>query len=141
MVGCVVRLGAKPKGKYSCLEKLKIEILPGKLAIFGCGSDLSTNIEKLKREFEIVRCDNNSALHGKKSMVSKSLNHKNHTFDFEILKMCSLANTTKIRTQVIDLGVPEEKIMPLPFGVIKILPSGPNLEMKGIERVFIIKSD
>ena len=115
--------------------------MPGKLAIFGCGSDLSTNIEKLKREFEIVGIfDNNSALHGKEKHGFKiSKPQKILTFDFEILKICSLANTTKIRTQVIDLGVPEEKIMPTPLWCDQNFAKWTKLRNeRNRERVFII---
>lgn len=88
--------------------------MPKKLAVFGCGSDLSTNIEQLKKEFEIVAIfDNNAMLHGEEKYGFEiSRPQKILSFDFDVLKICSLANSTKIRTQVIDLGVPEEKIMP-----------------------------
>lgn len=115
--------------------------MPSKLAIFGCGSDLSIKIEKLKREFEIVGIfDNNSALHGREKYGFKISNpEKILTIDFEILKLCSLANTTKIRTQVIDLGVPEEKIMPTPLWCDQNFANWTKLRNeRNRERVFII---
>ena len=115
--------------------------MPSKLAIFGCGSDLSTNIEKLKKEFEIVGVfDNNSELHGKEKHGFKISNpEKILTFNFETLKICSLANTTKIRAQVIDLGVPEEKIIPTPLWCDRNLAKWTKLRNeRNRERVFII---
>ena len=69
--------------------------MPKKLAVFGCGSDLSTNIEQLKKEYEIIAIfDNNVALHGEKKYGFEITRpQKILSFDFDILKICSLANS------------------------------------------------
>jgi len=91
--------------------------VPEKIAVFGCGIDLSNEIHKLKEEYEIVCIfDNNPVLHGKEKHGFKvSEPQEISNYEFDSIKICSLANTTKIRTQILDLGIPEEKIMPTPL--------------------------
>ena len=115
--------------------------MPEKIAVFGCGIDLSNEIHKLKEEYEIVCIfDNNPVLHGKEKhgfKVSEPLEISNYEFDS--IKICSLANTTKIRTQILDLGIPEEKIMPTPLWNEKNLAKWTHLKNeRKTNRVFIL---
>ncbi len=122
------------------LRKIK-EIVPLKIAVFGCGSDFSKEIQKLKEEYEIVCIfDNNPALHGKEKhgfKVSKPQEISNYNFD--LLKICSLSNTTRIREQILELGIPEKSIMSTPLWSQKNLEKWTRLKTaRKKNRVFII---
>lgn len=115
--------------------------MPLKIAVFGCGSDFSKEILNLKEKYEIVCIfDNNLALHGKEKhgfKVSKPQEISNYNFD--LLKICSLSNTTKIREQVLDLGLTEDKIIPTPLWSRKNLEKWTRLKTaRKKNRVFII---
>jgi len=115
--------------------------VPEKIAVFGCGSDLSKEIQKLNEEYEIVCVfDNNPVLHGKEKHGFKvSEPQEISNYEFDSIKICSLANTTKIRAQILDLGVPEEKIMPTPLWSEKNLAKWTHLRNeRKTNRVFIL---
>ena len=60
-------------------------------------------------------------------------------FSYDFIKICSLAHTNKIRSQIIDLGVQSEKILPTPLWSKKNLKNWEKIKkQRHANRIFII---
>jgi hypothetical protein len=109
--------------------------------IFGCGSDLEHEFDSLESEYEIVALfDKEKDLHGKfKFGIKIYPPEKIPDFSYDFIKICSLAHTNKIRSQIIDIGVQSEKIMPTPLFCDKNFQNWEKLKkQRKSKRIFII---
>ena len=60
-------------------------------------------------------------------------------FSFDFIKICSLTHTDKIRSQIIDLGISSEKILPTPLFCDKNFKNWQRLKkQRNSDRIFII---
>ena len=88
-----------------------------KIIVFGVGTDFYSQVMRLKKEYDIICiCDNNTDLHKKKILGFRVITPTTITeYQFDFIKICSLAHTTAIRNQILNLGIPESKILPTPL--------------------------
>lgn len=88
-----------------------------KIIVFGVGTDFYSQVMRLKKEYDIICiCDNNTNLHKKKVLGFRVITPATIAeYQFDFIKICSLAHTTAIRNQILNLGIPESKILPTPL--------------------------
>lgn len=103
--------------------------------------DLKNEYATIESEYEIIALfDNNNELHGK-VQFGKKIYHPDRIpdFTFDFIKICSLAHTNKIRSQVVDIGVSLEKILPTPLFCDDNFKNWEKLKkQRNSDRIFII---
>ena len=139
MVGDNLRSHDWQKRIHSILKTLNL--IKKKILVFGCGSDLKNEFNRLESEYEIIALfDNKKELHGEIHFGKKIYPpDRIPEFSFDFIKICSLAHTNKIRSQIIDLGISSAKILTTPLFCDRNLKKWEKLkQQRNSERIFII---